>query len=97
MLAYWRSVPIPVIRLGRQNLQLVSFYALVGMLIGNLYTNAMLGARTSNALCSFRRQLLLGSAVSGVGTVATAGAYDDEVRAYRPWWRSRSRRSSKLR
>jgi len=33
---------IPIIRLGRQNLQLVSFYALVGMLIGNLYTNAML-------------------------------------------------------
>ncbi len=33
---------IPVLRLGRQNLQLVSFYALVGMLIGNLYTNAML-------------------------------------------------------
>jgi O-antigen ligase len=33
---------VPVIGLGRQNLQLVSFYALVGMLIGNLYTNAML-------------------------------------------------------
>jgi hypothetical protein len=33
---------IPVIRLGRQNLQLVSFFALVGIAVGNVYTNAML-------------------------------------------------------
>jgi len=35
-------IAIPAIRLGRKNLQLVSFYALVGMLVGNLYTNAIL-------------------------------------------------------
>ncbi len=35
-------IAIPVIRLGRQNLQLVSFYALAGMAVGNVYTNAML-------------------------------------------------------
>ena len=33
---------IPFVRLGRQNFQWVSFYALVGISLGNVYTNAML-------------------------------------------------------
>ena len=35
-------IAIPFVRLGRQNLQLVSFYALAGIALGSVYTNALL-------------------------------------------------------
>jgi hypothetical protein len=35
-------IAIPFVRLGRQNFQWVSFYALAGVIVGNLYTNALL-------------------------------------------------------
>jgi hypothetical protein len=35
-------IVIPFLRLGRRNLQWVSFYALVGIALGNVYTNAIL-------------------------------------------------------
>ncbi len=35
-------IAIPFARLGRQNLQWVSFYALTGIVLGNVYTNALL-------------------------------------------------------
>ena len=35
-------IAVPFARLGRQNFQLISFYALVGIALGNVYTNAML-------------------------------------------------------
>ena len=44
-------IAIPYLRLGRQKLQWVSFYALVGIAIGNIYTNAML-VRELLVLCA---------------------------------------------
>ena len=35
-------IAVPFARLGRQNFQFISFYALVGIALGNVYTNAML-------------------------------------------------------
>ena len=35
-------IAIPFVKLGRQNFQWVSFYALIGIAVGNLYTNAIL-------------------------------------------------------
>lgn len=35
-------IAVPFARLGRQNFQLISFYALVGIALGNVYTNAVL-------------------------------------------------------
>jgi O-antigen ligase len=42
---------IPFVRLGRQNFNWVSFYGLVGILLGNLYTNALL-VRELLVLCA---------------------------------------------
>lgn len=58
---------IPAIRLGRRNLQLVSFYALVGMAVGNVYTNAML-VRELLMLCA----VFIGSYFWEARTVALA-------------------------
>ena len=46
-------IAIPFVRLGRQNFHWVSFYALAGIAIGSIYTNALLGARTPDAVLPF--------------------------------------------
>lgn len=41
-LALMLFIAVPFFRLGRQNFQLISFFALAGIALGNLYTNALL-------------------------------------------------------
>ncbi len=53
-------IAIPFARLGRQNFHWVSFYALAGIALGNVYTNATAGARTPDAVRRICGQLFLG-------------------------------------
>ena len=85
-------IAIPFVRLGRQNFQWVSFYALAGIALGSVYTNALL-VRELLLLCAvFAGSYFWEVQIGGSAAVAPAGADDHSIRCGRAWWRSRWQR-----